>query len=225
MARAPWTTLYNENPYTDFPLDGWSVDIQGWGHEDPVFRHLVDTVRPQTIIEVGTWKGASAIEMARVAKDLDLAVEIICIDTWLGSPEHFLKPDQPPGESLNMRHGYPRLYDQFLANVLHEGHEDMIVPLAQTSENAAVILRKLGVLADLVYIDAAHEYEPVLADLERYWPLLSARGGVLFGDDFHRSPVADAARDFTDTHGLVLHAAERKFAIARPERALAWPPL
>lgn len=221
---APWERFFPANPYDGFPLSEWRPDLQGWGSKDPIFAHLISAVEPQTIIEVGTWKGASAIQMAHLAKAGGLAPTIVCVDTWLGSPEHFLKRDHPAyWESLNMRNGYPQLYKQFLANVLHEGQHDVIVPLPQSSENAAIILAKLAVYGELVYIDAAHEYGAVLADLQRYWPLVT-EGGVLFGDDFKHQPVADAARKFADMHGLILRATETKFAITRAGHDLPWPP-
>lgn len=51
-----------------------------------------------------------------------------------------------------------------MANVLHRGHQRIIVPLPQTSDSGAIILRRLKLQADIVYIDAAHEHLPVLQD-------------------------------------------------------------
>jgi hypothetical protein len=208
--------LYPDDPYEGFPLEEWPPDLQGWGSDHPIFAKMVQSVRPQTIIEVGSWKGRSAIGMAREAKRLGLATEIVCVDTWLGAPEHFLKRDDDRyWSSLHMRNGFPQLFYQFLANVLHEGHSDVITPLAQTSDNAGVILRKLGVHADLVYIDAAHEYGPVLSDLENYWPLVSS-GGVLFGDDYGNAEgVTRAVHAFARQHGLRFIAEPGKYAIAK----------
>ena len=36
---------------------------------------------------------------------------------------------------------------------------------------------------DVVHLDAAHEYENVLADIRKYWKLLRP-GGILLGDDY-----------------------------------------
>ena len=43
--------------------------------------------------------------------------------------------------------------------------QDLIIPLPQTSENAAVILSRLGIRAGLIHIDTAHEYEPIMRDI------------------------------------------------------------
>jgi hypothetical protein len=42
----------------------------------------------------------------------------------------------------------------------------------------------LGVLADLVYVDAGHDADEVLSDLIRYGGLLQP-GGALFGGEYH----------------------------------------
>jgi hypothetical protein len=35
----------------------------------------------------------------------------------------------------------------------------------------------------MIYLDAAHSYQEVLADIRAFWPLVRP-GGVLFGDDY-----------------------------------------
>jgi predicted O-methyltransferase YrrM len=220
-----WSAFFPEDPYLGFGVDDKAPDLQGWGSRDPVFAHLISTVRPKVIIEVGSWKGASAVNMATLVKHLGLDTNLICVDTWLGSPEHFLKRDHPAyWDSLNVKNGYPRLYEQFLANVIHEGHSDIIVPLPQTSENAAQILTRLKIRADLIYIDAAHEFQSVLTDLTLYGDLLQP-DGVIFGDDFQSEPVARAARQYASSQGATLLSTEKKYAILGPRRFdLTWPP-
>ena len=62
-------------------------DLQGWNGESPIFSALIQTLKPRHIIEVGTWKGQSAITMARAVKAQGLATKITCVDTWLGALE------------------------------------------------------------------------------------------------------------------------------------------
>jgi hypothetical protein len=61
--------------------------------------------------------------------------------------------------------------------------KDLVVPLPQSSEHAAIILSRLGIRAGLIHIDAAHEYDPVMRDVRTYWELLEP-GGYLVGDDY-----------------------------------------
>jgi predicted O-methyltransferase YrrM len=190
--------LYETSPYTGFDPESHPDDMQGWNSQDNVFRDLITAVQPHRIVEIGVWKGAASIHMAKIAKELGLRCEVLCIDTWLGSPEHFLADRE--GErykSLRLHNGYPQLYyNTFLANVVRHGVADHVVPLPTTSESAVVMLQKLGLEADIIHIDAAHEYEPALRDFRAYWSLLSERG-VLLGDDYlAKSSVTRAADDF-----------------------------
>jgi cephalosporin hydroxylase len=66
-------------------------DRQGWASDNPCFAELIDELRPSLVIEVGSWKGASLLEMARATTSLGLPTQFICVDTWLGSnPELWL---------------------------------------------------------------------------------------------------------------------------------------
>ncbi|WHU04029.1 CmcI family methyltransferase [Sphingomonas sp. NIBR02145] len=213
----PVTALFHQvSPYEGFDPSAWPADVQGWGSEDPVFLEVMSKVKPKLIVEVGSWKGASAIHMARMAKALRLDCRIICVDTWLGSPEHALGQRPEWRESLQFRHGFPQLYFTFLANVVRAGVADRIVPLANSSDNAALILAARNVAPDLIYIDGAHEEDPVYRDLHNYWRLL-APGGALIGDDFGWEGVRRAAERFAAETGLEIDARGEKFILWRAQ--------
>lgn len=140
-------------------------------------------LQPTLVIELGTFKGASVLHMAGLARQHGLETSFVCIDTWLGSnAELWLKPEQR--ETLMLRGGYPTMYRQFIVNVLAHDAGDRIYPLPLTSTGAARLLAHLGIVADAVYVDAGHEEEEVRSDLELYWKLLSP-DGLIFGDDYH----------------------------------------
>lgn len=209
-----WSLIYDRDPYEGFPLGTYPPDLQGWGSRHPVFDYLIGTVKPKLIAEVGTWKGGSAINMARSLRERDMDANIICIDTWLGAPEHITNREY--FASLGMQHGYPTLFHTFMANVISEDCQDIVVPLPQTSANAAILLRKWGLTADLIYIDGAHHYSAVLQDLEAYWPILASRG-VLFGDDYPKAGgVVRATHEFAQARGLDLLVSPGKFVVCRP---------
>jgi hypothetical protein len=210
--------LHETSPYDGFDADDFAVDLQGWGSDHPILERTIAAVRPTVIVEVGTWKGASAIHMARIVQRLGLDTIIICVDTWLGSPEHYLARQPGWRESLLMRQGFPHLYFTFLSNVVHAGVADIIVPLPNTSENAAVILREHGIRPEFVYIDAAHEEEPVYRDLKLYWDILSD-DGVLVGDDYMSwEGVTRAAHRFAIEVQRPLIGTWSKFVMARSAR-------
>ena len=146
------------------------------------------------MIDVGVWKGQSTIAMARAMKDEGIDGCVIAVDTFLGSAEHW----DPARNLFTRSHGFPDIYGTFLANVHAAGVTGYVVPMPQTSANAAIVLRRLHITASVIHIDAAHEYEAVLKDARDYWAIL-APGGYLIGDDYHPTwpGVIRAAGEFS----------------------------
>jgi predicted O-methyltransferase YrrM len=172
-------------------------DTQGWHSTHPVFTRLINETRPKTIIECGSWKGASIINMARIAPE----AKLYAVDTWLGGIDHELN-QQVATSVLQRDHGYPRLYFQFLANIKRAGVHDRVTPIPQTSINGARLLQAHGITAELIYIDGSHEAFDPYYDMLAYWPLV-APGGILFGDDMGFSGVAVSYYRFLMDLGLI----------------------
>ena len=185
------------DPYLGLPV--LASDMQGWASESTTFEEIIIELQPKLIIEVGTWKGCSAIHMAKTCiqhyKDFGIDyedLEIICVDTFLGSVEHWVHD-----QGLLMKYvenGRPNIYQQFMSNVVASGLQKYITPFPIDSLNAAEVLKKYDVLADLIYIDAGHEYRSVRNDFIVYSELLR-EGGYLLGDDWQYQPVKDAANE------------------------------
>lgn len=194
-----------EDIYAGFMPDPCATDMQGWNSDHPILAWAIATLRPQLVIEVGTWKGRSAIAMARAMDAHGVDGEVLCVDTWLGSPEHWLATGrrQPWRDSLRLVHGYPGLYRTFLNNVVSAGMQDRITPLPLPSDAAFQILREHAPVAGLIYIDAGHDEDSVARDLRLYWQFL-ARGGALVMDDYGENwhGVRRAVDRFAGEHGL-----------------------
>jgi hypothetical protein len=193
--------LHRVDPYEGFEFTSIPPDLHGWGGQSPVFRELILQIKPGLIVEVGTWKGASAVEMGVAVQEAGLTTQIVCVDTWLGALEFRTDQDDPERyRSLQLRHGYPSVYYQFLANVCHRGLQQTVTPFPQTSSIAALWFRYFGITADLIYIDASHEEEDVYEDLCGYWHILRV-GGILFGDDYSWDGVRLAVDRFAGETG------------------------
>jgi predicted O-methyltransferase YrrM len=207
-------SLHGLNIYANFDANAFDIDLQGWGSTHPVFAQAAQRIRPDLVIEIGSWKGASAIHIAKLIEPHSV---VVCVDTWLGTINNFLGQDGIEGDSLQRKNGYPTLYFQFLANTVLSGVSDKIIPLPQTSNNAAAILAKLGVRPDLIYLDGSHEFMDVYQDLSNYYPLLNSNG-VLIGDDFLRGSVKTAVLEFKKNTSAVVYANENKFIIFKNRR-------
>lgn len=197
-------TLFSNSPYQGFAFEQYPYDNQGWHSEDEIFKKLIRELRPRFIVEVGSWKGASAITMGNIVRELALDSHILCVDTWLGALEFWEDKNDPERYlSLKLDHGYPRVYYQFLANVMHQNLHDIITPFPQTSSIAARWLKKQGIMANLIYIDGSHDEQDVFQDLSQYWEILE-KGGIFFGDDYdtHWPSVINAVNRFAKEKSL-----------------------
>jgi hypothetical protein len=185
-----------KDPFSAFPRNTYAVDHQGWNSDHASLVEAVDRHRPQLIVEIGVWKGGSAITMARRLKELQLDAVLIAVDTWLGAADHWM--NRGFFNDLGMENGYPRLFHRFMANVLDQGLEDYIVPMPIDSTNAAVVLRSVGWRPDIIHVDAGHDYDSVTKDLSMWWPMLNA-GGTLIADDYwHADAWPDVKRGVDD---------------------------
>lgn len=134
-----------------------------------------------TIVEVGSWKGSSAIAIAKYFLSKNIFPTIFCIDTWGGSTFH--REHEEYFNMLNCKNGFPQLYRQFLSNVIHSNLQENIIPVPHTSHDSARYLKKLGIVCDFCYIDANHEFDEVLQDIKDYYPMVKD-GGTVFFDDY-----------------------------------------
>lgn len=196
--------LHRIDPYKDFDPSAWPEDSSGWGSDSPAFAELVETIRPGRLIEIGTWKGGSALTLARHLDRTGNDCEILCVDTWLGALEMWTNLEDPTRHgSLNLKNGYPSLYYTFLSNVVRAGHQERITPFPVPSITAAQWLSLHGVRADLIYLDGSHEEEDVYQDLVVWWDIVSP-GGVLFGDDWTWDGVRLAVQRFAAENHLAI---------------------
>ena len=178
--------FFGRDPLKDFPAGQFATDLQGWHSQHPYLTRAIEEARPKIVVEVGVWKGASVVTLAKAIQRLNLDAVVIAIDTWLGSSEHYLWEKFIP--DLDFEFGYPRLYHKFAANICNEGLQKFVVPLPLDSINGFQLLKAKGVRPDVLHIDAGHDYQSVMADLKAWWPQLKD-GGILIGDDYCKKPL------------------------------------
>lgn len=179
--------IHNYNPYTNFNYSLYIKNpdnIQGWHGNDPIFQKLISEIKPDNILEIGTWKGQSAINMGKIIKNLGLNSTLVCVDTWLGSVDFIGAENRLDQErDCLTTFGYPQIYYQFLANVIYHNLDDTIVPFPQTSSIALDWFNIHNIKFDLIYIDGSNNYEDIYVDIKNSWNILN-KNGLIFGDDF-----------------------------------------
>ncbi len=206
------TLLHNgKNPYAGFPAAEWG----GTWYGDPgatrkIFSESITTTNPKLIIEVGSFVGESAIHMAKFIKSKKRDCAILCVDTWYAGFDHW----KGARDKIQMHFGRPDLYYKFIANVITNDCQDVIIPFAMDSIGAARVIGWMGLGPQLVYIDASHEKGDVLRDYEAYWPLVQPDGGMLVDDLSNHFPgVVEDWVTFTTKHNLKPKLAEGEKAL------------
>jgi len=139
-------------------------------------KHL--TTGTRLVVELGSWLGASMRWM------LDSAPNSmgISVDHWRGSDEH--------QDEDKWRDVLPVLYETFVVNCWNYRHR--LVAMREDSTTALSIIHDMGFEPDLLYIDAAHDYEGAYADISaalKYFPK-----AAIVGDDWSRGGVKEAVR-------------------------------
>jgi len=122
------------------------------------------------ILEAGTLLGRTAWAAALATAHRDIT--IWAVDRWGGSPEFGWPPETWHAHWL-----------AFLDNLRDAGLEDRVRVVKLSSADTAPHFPPESL--DLVFLDADHRYEYVLADIAAWWPRLKT-GGVLCGHDYCR---------------------------------------
>lgn len=155
-----------------------SIGESGWGKGWPLPENIIGSnlsEETRLVIELGTWLGNSARFILSHAPN----ATVICIDHWKGSPEHHGRKDT--AESILT------LYEDFLS-ICWE-HQARMIPVRETTLDGMRIISELGLVPDVVFIDAAHDYKSVKADLEMADRLFPE--SVIIGDDYLGVAICD----------------------------------
>jgi SAM-dependent methyltransferase len=117
------------------------------------------------IAEIGCWTGRSTLALA-----MNTRGTVWAIDTWLGAPGDL--------DDILARNGFEWAFNEFRHNLRHCPN---VYVKKKRSLDAARDFQPQSL--DLVFIDAAHDYNSVANDIKAWEPLL-IRGGLLCGHDY-----------------------------------------
>jgi hypothetical protein len=197
-----WATAYQSSMLDAFELLHLAAALRAFPWEYGGF-----------VVEIGAYLGTTTVFMAKVLEHLGKRVPILSIDPF----ERF-QPDplNPQGN-----------YSAYIANIVANHVDDVCLPLATFSGNAAnVIADNIGVLV----IDGDHRYPVASKDLSLYTAKVR-EGGYVFVDDYgpvYHEVVRAVDEFFSGNNEFLIHAksyfvlAERRARKAqqpRPQRA------
>lgn len=147
-----------------------------------VIAGLCQSIDARTFVEVGCKEGrTTGFVLAQCPQ-----VNVVAIDPWCVQP----KSDDPTRETYE-DWDFAEIERQFWEHV--GANTDRCRVIRTTSEAAAAayadsVQRQLAPPADIVFVDALHNYDSVMQDISAWWPLVRD-GGFLCGHDFnHKWP-------------------------------------
>ena len=117
-------TFFPQGFWDELGRGSYSTSNHSLCTDGSVFSYLIGRFRPETIIEVGSWHGHSANIMADASRELDLSARILCVDTFMGSVEHWGDPSYRA--ELRREGGRPTIYERFVGNTLARGNENIL---------------------------------------------------------------------------------------------------
>ncbi len=143
------------------------------------------------IVEVGCWKGKSVAYLAVEIINSNKKIKIDAVDTWDGTLN----------EEYHQQDTYVRdnkLYDLFLSNI--EPVKNVVNPIRMDSVSAAELYEDESL--DVVFIDAAHDYENVRNDVLAWYPKVKPNGYIA-GHDYYHPPVKAAVDEVLSDKGVI----------------------
>jgi predicted O-methyltransferase YrrM len=129
--------------------------------------------RGSSIVEIGSYLGASSCFLAAAAEEMGCRVH--CIDTW---------------QNEGMTEGPRDTFSAFSCNT--GAYRESIVPLRMKSEEAISVLEEVP---EMLFIDGDHSYEGVSTDLRAWLPKLRNGAWLLLHDSGWAEGVQRAIRE------------------------------
>ncbi len=153
-------------------LDHFYEKIDGWFDFQNIYSWVVKKFNDDSrFVEVGTWKGRSAIYMAVEIINSGKKIKFDCVDNW----EYVDGLQYDLDKSLFGSD----IYQEFLSNISPVSH--VINPVKSISWEAATMYEDESL--DFIFIDAAHDYNSVKKDILAWFPKLK-KGGIIAGHDY-----------------------------------------
>jgi cephalosporin hydroxylase len=140
-------TYWHGTPTLKCPLDLW------------IYQELIHSVRPDLIVECGTWAGGSSLYMAHMM-DLTSKGAIVTIDLLSADEVKAHYASWEPARVSYVRPEHPRI-----TQLLGSSTDSWIV------ERVAELARGLATV--MVIADSAHDQQHCLAELHAYSPLVT----------------------------------------------------
>jgi predicted O-methyltransferase YrrM len=167
VTTPPTTASFDDALRAVRDVEGWMTDAQA----RRLWDRAIAVGANGHIVEIGSFRGRSAIVLAKAAAP---AVEVVAIDPHGGNdrgPQE-IKADAERGEGD---------HDQFHANLEAAGVDERIRHVRLASQDVG---QEVADPIDMLYIDGAHRYGPARDDIRDWGERVAANGTMLIHDSF-----------------------------------------
>lgn len=156
-------------------------DIHGWFDWQDIYRDAVKLSGYNShFVEVGSWMGKSACFMGELIKASGKNIKFDCVDIWSDYCVDYAYSHEI-NDSINTGNS---MLSKFLKNLEKYNVQEYITPVKSFSWEAASNYQDESL--DMVFLDAGHDYDSVMKDLNAWWPKIK-NGGVFAGHDYNHS--------------------------------------
>lgn len=151
-----------------------------WIGHIPFAFEIVSRLRPQIIVELGSYSGSSLAAFCQAVEAVSLNTKCFGIDLWEGD--------------IHMGEFDESVY-QGITNYMSRRYPDICILIRQEFNDAVNLFDDKSI--DLLHIDGTHTYEAVSNDYYTWLPKISDRGIILFHDtNATYETIGVAARNF-----------------------------
>ena len=130
----------------------------------------------RTYVEIGVWKGHSLVHLANLLQATKRPFELFAVDLFEDSWQH--TPDSPDGRMVRALYEF---------NLLRHNCRNCITDIKGMSWECASKFEDKSV--DFCFIDAAHDYDSVIKDINA-WMHKIKPGGIISGHDYDPNNTA-----------------------------------
>ena len=174
-------------------------DIESpWGGHRCFAYDLISNLKPQIVVELGTYKGTSFFAFCQAVKDQKLECSLFAVDSWTGDPHSSFYDEDIFNLASEIRKKY---YSGLKIKFLRTDFDKAVKNFSDHS-------------IDILHIDGYHTYEAVSNDFNRWYDKVKNNGIILFHDthekreDFGVYKFWDELKtkhdtiEFSHSHGL-----------------------
>ncbi len=172
-------------PYFGSQLFGICSKTVRYGHMTALVKHLCQgrtDNEPVSILEVGSWIGASAVTWAKAIEEFNQgAGPVSSVDPW-AEYRRYHETGAPPDDRMNAAFGHDLPQKLFLHNIRACGVEELIIPIKSTG--IEVLRSAPDDSFDIIYLDEDRMCDNVIVDIELTKTKVKI-GGYITGDDLN----------------------------------------